>query len=290
MVRRMSSFAQLIYAVNSLSNKFRVVCAALLMLIATATLVAPQAQAVVVGVGGNKPYFNSMNGVRLKVLVEPQSAPFAILHDNVAHPVGFDIDVMYDLQRRLGFQLVENRFFPVDVRQGFDMLYAHDADMLIGGLVASDKHAKNTQVTDVIYSSGLSIIYSNKHAAVESPSDISENTKIGVKHSSSAEEYIRGVTKANPKVYNNIIMAYYEVSTGEIDAVVADRPSLKYFEKLIPVADLKVSESIFDVQSGQIVFYLSKHFEYKDVINKALKDMQTDGTIYRLRKKWNLDS
>lgn len=49
------------------------------------------------------------------------------------------------------------------------------------------------------------------------------------------------------------------------------------------------SESIFDVQSGQFVFYLSKHFEYKDVINKARKDMQADGTIDRLTKKWNLD-
>ena len=73
-------------------------------------------------------------------------------------------------------------------------------------------------------------------------------------------------------------MAYYEVSSGEIDAVVADRPSLRYFEKLIPVADLKVSESIFDVQSGQIVFYLSKHFEYKDVMGTSINQKHD---IYR---------
>lgn len=290
MVRIMSSFAQFRCAVKCLSHKFNAVCATVVMLITSAVLAVPQAQASVVGLGANKAYTNSMEGVSIKVLVEPQSAPFAILHDSVSHPVGFDIDVVYDLQRRLGFQLVENRFFPVDVRQGFDILYAHGADILIGGLVASDKHIKNTEMTDVIYSSGLSIIYSNKHAAVESPSDIEQNTKIGVKHSSSAEDYIKGVTKANPKVYNNIIMAYFEVSVGNIDAVVADRPSLKYFEKLMPAADLKVSESIFDVQSGQFVFYLAKHFEYKDVINQALKDMQADGTIYRLRKKWNLDT
>lgn len=232
-----------------------------------------------------RPYTNAMHGVRLRVVVEPKNPPFAILAEDVTHPVGFDIDVLYDLQRRLGFELVENRFYPVDVQQGFDMIKNGSADVLVGGLVINDERMKISEVTSVIYSTGLSIMYSSKHTAVESPGDM-DGKRLGVKFDSPAEAYIKGVSKSVPIVYNNIIMAYYAVSTGEIDAVVADRPSLTYFSKLIPNFNLVVSDAVFDFYSGQFVFYMPKQTKYKELFNQALADMQADGTIYKLRRKW----
>lgn len=232
-----------------------------------------------------RPYTNAMHGVKLRVLVETKNPPFAILSKDVTHPEGFDIDVIYDLQRRLGFELEENRFYPVDVQKGFQMMEEGSGDVLVGGLVMNDDRMKIADVTSVIYSTGLSIMYSTKFTAVESPGDM-DGKRLGVKFESPAEAYIRGVTTNVPIVYNNIIMAYYAVSTGKIDAVVADRPSLTYFSKLIPDFNLAVSDAVFDFYSGQFVFYLSKHNEYKDLFNQALADMQADGTIYKLRRKW----
>ena len=67
-------------------------------------------------------------------------------------------------------------------------------------------------------------------------------------------------------LFDNIIMAYYERSTGEIDAVVSDWPSLNYFSSSIPDFKLALSEDIFDFQNGQYVFYLQKNSPYTSLI------------------------
>ncbi|MDO4675590.1 MAG: hypothetical protein Q4A68_03290 [Anaerobiospirillum succiniciproducens] len=52
--------------------------------------------------------------VTLTVLVNPLGAPQAFLKDDFQRPYGIDVDVIYELQRRLGFKLTENRIFVLD--------------------------------------------------------------------------------------------------------------------------------------------------------------------------------
>ena len=85
-------------------------------------------------------------------------------------------------------------------------------------------------------------------------------------------------------------MAFYELAKGKIDAVVADRPSLIYFAKTMPIFHLAVSDDIFDIYSGQFVIYLQKNSPYTEILNKTLNNLEADGTLYKLKEKaWGIN-
>ena len=228
---------------------------------------------------------NRMQSMQLVVAVDPKNPPFAELFNDFGHPEGFDIDVVYELQRRLGFDLKENRFFPMDSRAGFKMLKEKRVDLLIGGNVYNEKLGESFDHSKPVYSSGLGVMYSRDHNGVRSAHDL-KGKKVGVKHNSSAEEYVSKVLGGTPVLFDNIILAYYELSSGGIDAVVSDWPSLNYFSLCMPDFKLGMTEDIFDIQNGQFVYYLPKNSPYTGLINMAISQMEADGTMYRLKKKW----
>lgn len=226
-----------------------------------------------------------MQGVHLTVAVDPKNAPFAFLYENVGHPMGFDIDVMTELQRRLGFDLTEGRFFPMDEGHALDYLQNEQVDLLIGGLTQREELSAKYDVTRSVYSSGLSIMLAPQHFDVTCAGDLKQH-KVGVKRNSTAGDYVKSVMNANPVPFDNMMMAYYELSVGELDAVVAERPNIMYFARTAPSFNLRVTEDVFDRYNGEFVFYLKKDSPYTALINAALTQMEADGTTYRLRKKW----
>lgn len=230
----------------------------------------------------------SMQGVKLKVLVDIKNAPFAALVKDLKHPQGYDVELLYDLKKRLGFDLVENRFFPVDSERGYQMLRNGEADVFIGGLTLNEDRSKELDTTKVVYSSGLSILLSKKNTEIFGMGDL-KGKKVAVKPHSPAEEYLTSVANVKPITYTNFINAYSDLAHGYIDAVVADRPSLVYFANTVPVFNLKVTDDVFDIHSGQFAFYLKKNSPYTQSFNIMLMRMDADGTTYRLRKSWGLD-
>lgn len=235
--------------------------------------------------GDNFEYLQALKGVKLKIMVETNNAPFAFLEGNFARPIGYDIDVIYALQRRLSFELEENRFFPTSTENGFKMLELKEADILIGGITYDEKRLNKSEASKVIFSSGLSYIYSPNAKKIDSLASL-KGSLVGVKPNSPAEYYVNRVLGGKAILFQNSVLAFYELAQGKIDAVVADRPSLLYFAKTMPIFHLTVSDDIFDIYSGQFVIYLQKNSPYTEILNKTLNSLEADGTLYKLRKKW----
>lgn len=235
--------------------------------------------------GDHVEYLQALKGVKLKIMVETNNAPFAFLEGNFARPIGYDIDVIYALQRRLSFDLEENRFFPTSTENGFKMLELKEADILIGGITYDEKRLNKSEASKVIFSSGLSYIYSPNTKKIDSLASL-KGSLVGVKPNSPAEYYVSKVLGGKTILFHNSVLAFYELAQGKIDAVVADRPSLIYFAKTMPIFHLAVSDDIFDIYSGQFVIYLQKNSPYTEILNKTLNSLEADGTLYKLRKKW----
>lgn len=235
--------------------------------------------------GDHVEYLQALKGVKLKIMVETNNAPFAFLEGNFARPIGYDIDVIYALQRRLSFELEENRFFPTSTENGFKMLELKEADILIGGITYDEKRLNKSEASKVIFSSGLSYIYSPNTKKIDSLASL-KGSLVGVKPNSPAEDYVNRVLGGKTILFHNSVLAFYELAQGKIDAVVADRPSLLYFAKTMPIFHLTVSDDIFDIYSGQFVIYLQKNSPYTEILNKTLNSLEADGTLYKLRKKW----
>lgn len=256
------------------------------------SFIAQPSHAVIILDGNNQDqyeYIHALEGITLKIVVETNNAPFAFLEGSASRPSGFDIDVIYALQRLLGFELEENRFYPLSTDVGFDLLDKKEADLLIGGIVLNDKRNERFDPTNIVFSSGLSYIYSKTHKEIKSPGAL-KGANVGVKPNSPAEYYVKSVLGGNTVLCSNSVMAFYNLVCGRLDAVVADRPSLVYFARTMPVFDLSVSDAVFDIYSGQFVFYMQKNSPYTKAFNLALKALESNGTMYKLRKKWMTES
>lgn len=233
-------------------------------------------------------FLGSMSGVRFKVAAEPEHAPFAFLEKSASHPVGFDVDIVYELQRRLGFELEENRFFPMSQEKGLQQLENKEVDMLIGGNALDHKLKERFDSSMILYQSGLSIMYTDP-ALGSGGIGVLKGKRVGVPSDSSAQEYLKGVLKLEATPFTNMIMAYYQLSIGKLDAIVAPRPELLFFARTMPEFNLKLTSDIFDSAQGNFVYYLTKDSPFTDNINAALRQMAADGTIQRLKKKWTLE-
>ena len=140
-------------------------------------------------------------------------------------------------------------------------------------------------MTRSVYSSGFSIMLAPQHFDITCAGDLKKR-KVGVKRASSVGDYVKSVMNATPVPFDNMMLAYYELSVGELDAVVAERPNIMFFARTAPSFNLRVTEDVFDRYNGEFVFYLKKGSPYTALINAALTQMEADGTTYRLRKKW----
>lgn len=161
--------------------------------------------------GDHVEYLQALKGVKLKIMVETNNAPFAFLEGNFARPIGYDIDVVYALQRRLSFDLEENRFFPTSTENGFKMLELKEADILIGGITYDEKRLNKSEASKVIFSSGLSYIYSPNTKKIDSLASL-KGSLVGVKPNSPAEDYVNRVLGGKTILFHNSVLAFYELA------------------------------------------------------------------------------
>lgn len=71
---------------------------------------------------------DELKGKTLTVFIDPFSAPSAFFTDQIREPVGMDVDVIYELKKRLGFELTDNRILPLPLGDAIDSIKSGKAD------------------------------------------------------------------------------------------------------------------------------------------------------------------
>ena len=104
-----------------------------------------------------------LENVTLTVYVNPIGAPHAYLENDITHPQGLDVDIIYELQRRLLFNLRENRIFPLDRDSAFARMKAGEADLVGGGISYTMARSKIYSFTPIY----LSLRWSIAHASIQ---------------------------------------------------------------------------------------------------------------------------
>ena len=92
-----------------------------------------------------------LENVTLTVYVNPVGAPHAYLENDITHPQGLDVDIIYELQRRLLFNLRDNRIYPLDRDSAFARMQAGEADLVGGGISYTMARAKIFKFTPIVH-------------------------------------------------------------------------------------------------------------------------------------------
>lgn len=239
-------------------------------------------------VGVNSANARVLTNATLNVVLFPVGAPQAYLFEDLTKPQGFDVDVLLELQKRLGFRLRNNRILAMDFADGLNRIKNGTADIMIGGLSYSDARAKSYDNTAILFTSSLTVMYNpQRNPNIKSFKDF-KGKRVGVIGGSVYEELLENIG-AQPVVITNPIETYFQVFYGEIDGYIGDRPPLEDFVRSFNSPQLAVVEEPFGEDYCRYVFVLSKDSPYTKEISSEITRMINDGTMEGLLKFWKID-
>ncbi len=206
-------------------------------------------------------------------------APF-FYQDADGKQIGFDVDLIDAISKKVGFtyELKVMEFDPL-----FVSVQTGQVNMAAGQVCITDDRRKKMGFSSPYYYAGLRSVV-RKDSSITGMEQL-HGKKIAVEKGAAAHAY---TSKSFPDseiiAFPQQSAAYMEVEKGTADATIYDTPNVAYYLKTHPQSQIKiVGQEVEKVPCG---FAFPKDSKYIAEIDKALKELQDDGTIDALQKKW----
>lgn len=214
--------------------------------------------------------------------------PFSSYKDGTSEPEGFEVDLMAAVAEKMGLESV---WLP---KMDFDAIIplikqGGKADVGVANFTITDERKQEIDFTDPYYVANIGFVTKADATATSAEDFNVEGMRIGAQSGTTGEAWAKE-NLPNAEVVAMIpSTAMLSVqSSGEgsdsLDAMVCDLPvATSLIEK--SYSDLNVLESIATGDEFGIV--VSKdNPELTKALNKALAELQADGTIDELMNKW----
>lgn len=220
----------------------------------------------------------------LRVGTHPTFAPFEFLDSGSREYVGFDIDMIREIGKRMDT--------PIEfVNMGFDglipALLTSNIDIIVSGVTITEERKKRVDFCDPYYEAGQGLmIRAGDEAKYQKVEDLHGKT-IAVQIGTTGAEVAKGIPGAKIKAFNTGAEAFMDLKMKGCDAVITDRPVIGYFF----VANTRAAKGLkqqpmrfdreyfgFAVRKGDTAL--------RDKVNSAMKSMKEDGTYKKIYTKW----
>ncbi len=209
--------------------------------------------------------------------VESAYAPFSSENEQ-KEVVGFDIDVMKALAKKIGIQV---KFVPTPFEGFFNFLAQGDRDLLISAITITDERKKSVAFSDPYFVATQTIALPAADTKVNQMEDLKPLT-VGTQSATSGDELVQqvlGKNSAKIKRFDSTPLALKELESGGVDAVVADEPVVKNYIANNPNSKLRtVTDPNFPKEDYGIAVRKDDP-ELLAKINKGLAEMKADGSF-----------
>ncbi|ARP83983.1 cysteine ABC transporter substrate-binding protein [Bordetella genomosp. 8] len=217
----------------------------------------------------------------IRIANTQSSPPWTFLND-ANQPAGYDIDMAYEVARRMGIPKVE---FVADAFKNFvEGLKADKYDLVMNDLTPTAERAKQVDFSSPYGVEDFRIFVRQDNTDIRSQDDLA-GKRIGVTTGSSNESWSRAhLTRSEIKTYDNGGLVFADLGNRRIDAVIISHfGGLKYAN----VNHLPIKEV-----GEPLTYQLSAAAMAKDEpalrasVDQAIAAMMADGTIERIGRKW----
>ncbi|HYG57488.1 MAG TPA: ABC transporter substrate-binding protein [Symbiobacteriaceae bacterium] len=198
--------------------------------------------------------------------------------------VGFDVDLANEIGKKLGVQV---QFESVDWDGILSGLMAKRYDVIMSSMNITEERLK--QVDFVEYAKMSQVFVSKKGLDVKSEKDLSGKV-IVVQADTTSHEWAEEVKKDKVKDIKEIRSfkgatdAFLEVKNGRGDVIVIDEPVGLYYAKK-DAATFTITGRAMDPEAVGIAIR-KEDAALKAAIEKAVKDLQADGTYKKVSEAW----
>jgi polar amino acid transport system substrate-binding protein len=196
--------------------------------------------------------------------------------------VGFDVDIANYIAKKLGFQL---EIQDMDFNGLLPALQSKRIDFIMAGMTPTEERKKNADFSIIYYDAKNSIV-SKAGSNLKKPEDLA-GKKVGVQLGSIQEEeakkFAQKVKGMQIVQLNKIGDLIEEIKSGRIDAAIIEDTVAKGYVQSNP--DLQYSTIETEGSNGSAVAF-PKGSKYVEQFNKVIKEMQENGEMKKLIKKW----
>jgi polar amino acid transport system substrate-binding protein len=202
---------------------------------------------------------------------------------------GLDIDLMTAIADKLAMAVEFIAYEGADFNGIFDALNAGDFDCVAAGTTVTPEREKKAQFAPPYLISGQSLAVDTRRLPNVHSVDDLEGMTIGVQHCNTsgpiAENLVAAGKAARVKVYDygSIRTALEDLTTGGCDAFMKLAPVLTELVK--PIADVEVVQRGLSTENIAIAVGVGDQ-ELLAKITVAQAELEDDGTLQRIRRKW----
>lgn len=217
----------------------------------------------------------------LLVGLEGTYPPFSFQDEN-GKLAGFEVDFADALAQHLG---VKASLKPTKWDGMLASLDSKRIDVVINQVTISDERKKKYDFSTPYTISGIQALTKKENAAsISKPEDLS-GKKVGVGLGSNYEQWLRANVKGvDIRTYDDDPTKYQDLRVGRINAILVDRLAALDLVKKTGNT-LAVAGPAFSRQESGVALRKG-NTQLLDAINKAIADMQKDGTMAKLSEKW----
>lgn len=215
----------------------------------------------------------------IKIGTEGTYPPFTFKNEK-GQLEGFDVEVINEVAKRLH---VKAEFVPTEWKAMFVGLDSERFDMIANQVSINEKRLEKYDFSAPYTVSGAQIIVNKDTTDINSIEDI-KGRKVGVTQGSNYEELAK---KAGAEIhyYKGANEIFADLAAKRIEAALNDRLFVAEYFLKNPNPNLKVSGKTFDTSKIGFAFRKGSP-ELIAEVDKALKEMQADGTYLKIAQKW----
>jgi ABC-type amino acid transport substrate-binding protein len=220
--------------------------------------------------------------VRIKIGVDTSLPRFAMPGVNNSKDLsGFDIDLMKAIASKTGLSIV---FVNVSFDQIIPLLGQCQLDGAISAIAITDLLKEQVDFTDPYFSTTQLLVVKNGNIAITGLDSLPGMTVGVMAGGSPGENEINRIPGAEIKPYASFFLAFQDLISGYIDAVIADKPyAISYVEK--KPNNLKVVGNEFGSANYGIAICKNRP-DLLEKFNRGLALSTADGTLKKLSQKW----
>lgn len=230
-------------------------------------------------------YNNALAGVTLRVM-SPIAPPFLSFQDSLNSPVGIDVELLAELQRRTGFKLENNL---IEILNPADIIAVGangGTDIMIGGANVNSDRKDMFDHTKTYLTSGLSLVVRGD-SGIKNEKDLSGRV-VGIQDSSNSQMLSKLIPGAIARNMHTPFMCLYGVSRGTVDATVIDSEVANFYKLSILNHNINIIP-INSVARSSVAFLLKKDSPHNKYLQAAFSAMIDEGVVDNIVMKYYKD-
>lgn len=194
--------------------------------------------------------------------------------------VGFDIDLGNSIGKKLGVKI---KWVPTAWDGIIPALQSNKFDMILSSMSITDERKIVVNFSDPYITGGPIIIVKKGTKTIKTGEDL-KGKVVGVQMGSTGEDAVSKISGVKEtKKYDKITEALQDLSTGRIEAVVADDQVGRYYVGLAGNV-YSIAGKLHDEPFG--IAFRKKDTDLTAAVQKAVNDLKADGTLSKISMKW----